>query len=112
LFLGLLGLGAAIFNLGRPKYAHRAILGWRTSWLSREIICFGLFAALAASYSSVAFWPAAAAGLRAWLEPALGAAAALVGLAGVACSVMIYVVTRRPFWSAGATSLKFFGTAL
>ena len=31
---GLLALGASVFHLGRPKYAFRAIIGLRTSWLS------------------------------------------------------------------------------
>jgi Fe-S-cluster-containing dehydrogenase component/DMSO reductase anchor subunit len=110
LFLGLLGLGAAVLHLGRPRYAYRAALGWRTSWLSREIILFGLFAALATVYASAALWHAQS-GWRLWLQDALGAAAALAGIVGVACSVMIYVVTRRPLWSAGGTGLKFAGTA-
>ena len=35
--LGLLALAASMFHLGRPLYAFRAVLGLRTSWLSREI---------------------------------------------------------------------------
>jgi len=41
--LGMLALAASILHLGRPLYAFRAILGLRTSWLSREILAFGLF---------------------------------------------------------------------
>ncbi len=111
LLLGLIGLGAAVFHLGRPRYAYRAALGWRSSWLSREIIGFGLFALLATMYASAAAWQAPEGGWRAEFDSALGVAAALAGIAGVACSVMIYVVTRRPFWSAGTTGLKFAGTA-
>jgi len=33
------------------------------------------------------------------------------GSAGIACSAMIYQDTRRKFWSAARTFLKFFGTA-
>src|SRR5207248_688236 len=47
LLLGLLGLIAAVSHLGRPFYAFRALIGLRTSWLSREILAFGLFAAFA-----------------------------------------------------------------
>jgi len=43
-FLGLLGLAASILHLGRPQYAFRAIIGLRSSWLSREILAFGVFA--------------------------------------------------------------------
>src|SRR4029079_6791991 len=42
---GLLALGASVFHLGRPKYAFRAVIGLRTSWLSREVLAFGWFAA-------------------------------------------------------------------
>jgi len=35
---------------------------------------------------------------------------ALAALGAVACSVMVYVDTRRPFWSLAQTAGKFFGT--
>ena len=35
--LGYVGLGASLLHLGRPLFAYRAILGWRHSWLSREV---------------------------------------------------------------------------
>ena len=41
------GLNVAILHLGRPFKAYRAMAGLRTSWLSREILCFNLFAAAA-----------------------------------------------------------------
>ena len=34
----LLGLGASFLHLGHPRRAWRAVLMWRTSWLSREVI--------------------------------------------------------------------------
>ena len=51
LVFGLLALTASVFHLGRPQYAFRAVLGLRHSWLSREIVVFGLFAALACLYA-------------------------------------------------------------
>ena len=45
-FLGLIGIHAALLHLGRPSLAYRAFLGWRTSWLSREAIVFGVFMGL------------------------------------------------------------------
>src|SRR5204863_8245229 len=48
----LLALGASVFHLGRPKYAFRAVIGLRTSWLSREILAFGAFAGAAATYAA------------------------------------------------------------
>ena len=41
------GLAASVFHLGRPLGAWRFFLGLRTSWMSREILAFGLFAGAA-----------------------------------------------------------------
>jgi len=51
----LLGLGmiAAMFHLGRPERAWRAITQWRTSWLSREVIVLPIFMGLLFMYGIV-----------------------------------------------------------
>ncbi len=109
LLVGTLGIVAAVGHLGRPLYAFRAMIGLRTSWLSREILAFGLFPAFAAGYVAD-FWLRRLGldipGARNVLQPL----AACSGLAGVLCSVMIYVDTRRPFWSFPLTAFKFFMT--
>ncbi len=112
LFLGLLGLAASTFHLGRPRYAYRAILGLRTSWLSREILGFGVFAAASTVYVAVACFDWFGHGISASWQNVLGSTAASVGLLSVLCSVMIYVDTRRPLWTPASTSAKFFLTAL
>jgi Fe-S-cluster-containing dehydrogenase component/DMSO reductase anchor subunit len=107
LALGLVALGASVLHLGRPQYGFRAIMGVKHSWMSREIACFGAFAALAALYAAGA-WTTTVLGalglpvihpewgdhLRHWL----GGAVALTGLLGVFCSAMLYAVTRRAWW--------------
>lgn len=92
---GLLALAASIFHLGRPLYAFRAVLGLKTSWLSREILAFGVFALLAVIFVL---------GLR---SEAMSYAVFLTGLIGVLCSVMVYRDTRRPFWDNHGTTFKF-----
>lgn len=109
LAFGLLALGASTLHLGRPMYAFRAIVGLRTSWLSREIVAFGLFAGLAVAYA-VAVWQSSPV-LTQFRMP-LGAAVVLSGLAGVACSIMIYQCTRRVLWNGGATTTRFLGTTV
>jgi formate dehydrogenase iron-sulfur subunit len=104
--VGLAALGASVLHLGRPLYAFRALLGLRTSWMSREILVFGLFAALAMAYAASFWFPPAAA-----LQSGLRGAVAATGLTGVLCSVLIYHATRRASWSAPATGFKFFMTA-
>jgi formate dehydrogenase iron-sulfur subunit len=106
--IGLVALAASVLHLGRPLYAFRALLGLRTSWVSREILAFGLFAPLAMLYAA-SFWVAPACPLP--VQGALRAAVALAGAAGVFCSVLIYHATRRVWWAAPTTGFKFLMTA-
>ena len=108
LALGMIALGASTLHLGRPQFAFRALLGLRTSWLSREILGFSLFAGLAAAFAASFFLPAPFTRLRA----PLGAAAAAAGALGVFCSVMVYAATKRPHWRGSITGLKFALTAV
>jgi Fe-S-cluster-containing dehydrogenase component/DMSO reductase anchor subunit len=113
---GLLALAASVFHLGRPRYAFRALIGLRTSWMSREILAFGVFAALATAYAA-SLWQAdllprlgiasIETTLASRVQEALSAAVAGTCLAGVACSILIYHVTGRRYWSAPSTGFKF-----
>ena len=116
-----LGLGVSVLHLGRPLGAWRAFLGLRTSWMSREIFAFSFFAAPAAGFAAASLWDFAAGyfpglhslemfGNPAHLAAPFAIATAALGLAGVFCSAMIYVDTRRAFWSRELTFTKFFGT--
>src|ERR1043166_177749 len=91
------GLMASIFHLGQPLKAWRAFLGWRKSWLSREIIALSLFAAVAALSVVVT---------------SCTLLAAFMGFAAVFASAMVYVDTRRPFWGPRFSFGSFFGTTL
>ena len=77
-----IGLGASFAHLGRPARAWRAVLMWRTSWLSREVIMLPAFMGL------VALW---------WLLPG-GVVLPLVALALALllwwCTAMIYACLR------------------
>ena len=97
--MGVFGIALSVLHLGQPLKAWRAFLGWRKSWLSREIIAFGLFAKLGAI--SLLFPSKLTLSL-----------VALAGVLAVYTSVMVYVDTRRPFWSMKLTGSKFFGTML
>jgi formate dehydrogenase iron-sulfur subunit len=110
--LGYVGLVASILHLGRPLYAYRALIGLRHSWLSREVLAFGLFAGLASGFVALDVlrpeWLPMSAGLRS----ALLGAVVVSGLAGLASSVMVYHVVRREFWRAGYGGVKFAGTGV
>jgi Fe-S-cluster-containing dehydrogenase component/DMSO reductase anchor subunit len=109
-------MGASTLHLGRPQYAWRAFLGLRTSWLSREIIAFSMFAGAGGLY---------ALSLAPQLLPAIPGkalllslgvvwqlAAVAMGLVGVTCSVMVYAATRRAHWRGSVTGPRFFATTL
>jgi len=111
-----LALGASLFHLGRPHLAWRAVLGLRTSWLSREAIGFAFFAKLCALYAvgkAVELWPElpGAQELRA-ITPGVGAVTAVLGVLSVFASVMVYAATRRAHWRGSLTGFKFFATTL
>jgi sulfite dehydrogenase (quinone) subunit SoeC len=86
LLLLLAGLAASFLHLGRKERAWRAVLMWRTSWMSREVIVLPAFIAL------VGLW---------WLVVRLGESPrwlpALVVLGALAlwyCTAMIYACLR------------------
>lgn len=96
------GLISAVFHLGRPLGAWRFFLGLRRSWMSREILAFSFFAALAG-------WETVAAGFFPHI-PDTTLLVALTALVAVFTSAMIYIDTHRHFWTARRVSLRFFGT--
>ncbi|MEO6031310.1 MAG: DmsC/YnfH family molybdoenzyme membrane anchor subunit, partial [Burkholderiaceae bacterium] len=82
----LIGLGASFAHLGRPERAWRAVLMWRTSWLSREVIVLPAFIGV------IALW---------WLAMRSGVATPLLPLAVIVvaaalwyCTAMIYACLR------------------
>ncbi|MPY94746.1 MAG: 4Fe-4S ferredoxin [Acidimicrobiia bacterium] len=95
---GLAGaaLAGALFHLGRPAMAYKALRNLRRSWLSREVALLSLYALLA---------------VVAVAAPAAAVPAALVGLAGVYASARLYVVPGRPAWDSPLTILRFLATA-
>jgi len=115
LALGFIALGASTSHLGRPQYAFRAILGLRTSWLSREILAFGAYAGLA-SLDAAAIWTAnhpvgAASEFARRIVDPIGSLVSVAGIFAVFTSVMVYQRTRREFWTAPRTAFKFYATA-
>ncbi len=110
-----LGLGLSVLHLGQPLKAWRAFLGWRKSWMSREIMAFSAFAGLASALTSWGYLNLLLLSLPGFLQKItipLTWTTMIMGLVAVSTSCMIYVDTRRPFWSFPLTFLKFFGTTL
>jgi formate dehydrogenase iron-sulfur subunit len=101
-------LNTSVFHLGRPAYAWRALKMWRRSWLSREVLLFGLFFCALVSITAAAWLrelkifatSAAMFDTAGWLAAALG-------IAGVLASTFIYLVPARPAWNMVHTPLDF-----
>ncbi len=105
---GVIAIAASIFHLGRPRYGYRAVIGLRHSWLSREVVAFGAFTGVAVPYAVLV--AAAPSGLGDAIR-ALGVVVALLGVLGVACSVLIYTTTHRSSWRPLPVASKFTVTA-
>src|SRR6266478_3285177 len=91
--------------MGRPIYAYRALKMWKRSWLSREVLMFACFSAMAFLYATLL-----------WFELpgslAAGAVTSVLGAAGVAASACIYLVPARPAWNSKHTVTGFFLTGM
>ncbi len=100
-------LNVSVFHLGRPAYAWRALKMWRRSWLSREVLMFGLFfsaigACMAASWATSLHLLHEAA-----VVPAIAITAGIFGLGGTLASAYIYLVPARPSWNMLHTPIDF-----
>jgi DMSO reductase anchor subunit/ferredoxin len=104
LLVGTLALAASTMHLGRPAYAYRAVKMWRRSWLSREVLLFAAFSAIACVYA-VVLWMRLAGG------SGIGALTVALGLGGVTASAYIYRVPSRPAWNTPFTLIQFLLTA-
>src|SRR5688572_3750653 len=89
LSVGLLlaGLIASFFHLGHPERAWRAIVMWRTSWLSREVIVLPAFIAAVFAYGLAHLY---APDMTGWT----GAVAVVLCAALFLCTGMIYVCLK------------------
>lgn len=101
-----IALGVASLHLGRPLKAWRAFLGWRTSWFSREAIAFGGYMSLLSAAAGALYFGFTR------LSELLMPGVVLLGVVSIVCSFMLYVDTRREFWSAFHTGIRFFGSTV
>jgi formate dehydrogenase iron-sulfur subunit len=101
-------LNISVLHLGRPAYAWRALKMWRRSWLSREVLLFGLFFGALATLTA-ATWIDSLHLLR--IVPIvllfLKVCAPVFGIAGILASAYIYLVPARPAWNMLHTPIDF-----
>jgi len=111
LAIGSIGANSALLHLGRPLGAWRAWMGWRTSWLSREILVFGAYTSVLAASVAAQFVPQIGDLSVSTIRGSLAWTSLAVGIAGIFSSAMIYAVTGRTFWRLPLTGGKFALTA-
>ncbi|HEX7260492.1 MAG TPA: DmsC/YnfH family molybdoenzyme membrane anchor subunit, partial [Luteolibacter sp.] len=112
------GMAASVFHLGQPLKAWRFFLGLRTSWLSREILAFSLFAPIPLALIAFALLrnvtdlsiPSFIKNLLPLYSRITAHSALWLGLIAVFTSVMIYHDTRRSLWRFPLGAIRFFGT--
>ncbi len=90
LVLLVIALGASFLHLGRPERAWRAVLMWRTSWLSREVIVLPAFIALVAVW----LWAHLGGNSGVLAGAVLPVAAIILCLVLWYCTAMIYACIR------------------
>ncbi len=88
-FMLLAGLAASFLHLGKKMRAWRAVLMWRTSWMSREVIILPAFIGLVALW-----WLVEYAGLGAPLSGLMPVLAIVGAVALWYCTAMIYACLR------------------
>ena len=115
--LAVSGLVASLFHLSHPERAWRAFSQWRTSWLSREgvaavatLLVMGLFALAHLLFIELhepfRFRPAD--GALGVVTVLLGWLGALMCLATIVCTAMIYASLRAvPRWNRWSTPVLF-----
>ena len=94
LAVALLALGASLLHLGRPFRAYRAMARVFTSWLSREVVLYGLFVILLAVYAlpiQSSSWDRS--------RGLLGVLASLVGGVSLWVTGQVYRLPSRPAWN-------------
>lgn len=106
-------LNISVLHLGRPAYAWRALRMWRRSWLSREVLLFGLFFGSLTTLTGASWLSAMH--LLPWPAPtifALKVLAPALGIAGIVASAYIYLVPARPAWNMLHTPIDFLLSAV
>lgn len=86
ILLAVVGLAASFGHLGHPERAWRAVLMWRTSWLSREVIVLPAFILV-----TLLWWLAVQRGFDILILPLL---ALLLAVLLWICTAMIYACLR------------------
>ncbi|MGA8939632.1 MAG: DmsC/YnfH family molybdoenzyme membrane anchor subunit [Acidobacteriaceae bacterium] len=109
--LTAMAMNISVFHLGRPAYAWRALKMWRRSWLSREVLCFGLFFGAISMCTLSACCVALGFTRFSHFTAPLAMLGICMGACGTVASAFIYLVPARPAWNMIHTPIDFFLSA-
>lgn len=95
-------------HLSRPFHSYLAVLNFRRSWLSREIVFTVLFFLTTGSLASLHWLQEG----KTKLKTFLGWLAIMFGLIVIFCMSHIYLLPTQPAWNSPFTVLSFYLTML
>lgn len=100
LTIALVALAISFLHLGHPLRAYRAIVRVYTSWLSREVLLYGLFVLSLVGYSAP--WSGGA-----HAHQVYGTAAVALGFSAIFATGKVYQLRAHPAWNHWATVASF-----
>ena len=104
----VVAMGGAHFHLSRPFHSFLAVLNFRSSWLSREIVFSILFFLLTITLLYLTIFQTR----RQRLINLIGWLAILMGGALIYCMACIYLIPTQVAWNSTTVILSFYITAL
>ncbi len=107
-FTAAVAMMGAHFHLSRPFHSFLAVLNFKSSWLSREIVFSVLFFLTASSLLYLTYFQTR----RRSLITGLGWLAILIGAILIYCMARIYLIPTQIAWNSTTVILSFYTTAL
>lgn len=105
-FTALVAMGGAHFHLSKPFHSFLAVLNFKSSWLSREIVFSVLFFVSTLSVLYLTYFQTR----RRRLISILGWAAIVFGFTLIYCMARIYLIPTQVAWNSPTVILSFYTT--
>lgn len=107
-FTAAVAMGGAHFHLSKPFHSFLAVLNFKTSWLSREIVFTVLFFLTTMSVVYLTYFQTH----RRRLITVLGWLAILFGITLIYCMARIYLIPTQVAWNSTSVIVSFYVTSL
>lgn len=107
-FTSVVAMGGAHFHLSKPFHSYLAVLNFKSSWLSREIVFSVLFFLTTMSVLYLTYFQTH----RRKLITGLGWLAILLGTILIYCMARIYMIPTQASWNSPTVIVSFYTTTL